>query len=42
MKSYLVLERQKYLNGTYSTRIVAEFDKIFFENDMDVILKIED
>lgn len=28
MKSYLVLERQKYLNGTYSTRIVAEFDNL--------------
>ena len=28
MRSYLVLERQKYLNGTYSTRIVAEFDNL--------------
>lgn len=33
MKRYLVLERQKYLNGTYSTRVVAEFDNLIQAND---------
>lgn len=33
MKRYLVLERQRYLNGTYSTRVVAEFDNLIQAND---------
>lgn len=40
MKSYLVLERQKYLNGTYSTRIVAEFDN--FNQAQDEVLRLRE
>lgn len=26
MKKYLIMEAMKFLNGTYATRVVAEFD----------------